>query len=125
MNNLFATENGLVTQLNPSQTKITQNNISTTEQVDNQPHRVINGMDFVSIQNETMRYYDVPVISPDKTPIKGGTTVRVTIKDPEWLFVRPSGAHTVLDNTGATHYIPANFVHLVWFKKASTEPAEF
>jgi hypothetical protein len=93
-------------------------NISTTEQVNAQPTKVINGMKFVSIQNETKRYYDVPTG-------KGGTTVRVVIENPQWLFVRPSGSHEVVDNEGGTHYIPSNFVHLVWFKKEGTEPAEF
>jgi len=42
-----------------------------------------------------------------------------------WLFVRPSGAHMVVDAAGGTHYIPASFVHLVWFKKEGTDAAEF
>lgn len=95
-----------------------KNNISTEEQVNSQEKRIVNGMEFISIQNETRRYYDIPTG-------KGGTTVRIFIEQPQWLFVRPSGSHLVLDIDGATHYIPAHFVHLAWYKKDDTEPAEF
>lgn len=97
----------------------TRANISTSTQVDTQEKLMVNGMEFVSIKNETKRYYDVPVSN------KTGTTVRVTINKPQWLFVRSSGAHMVIDSEGGTHYIPSSFVHLVWFKKEGTEAAEF
>ena len=103
-------------ELSPAPTKA---NISTTAQIDTQEKRIINGMEFVSIQNETKRYYDVPVSN------KTGTTVRVQITKPQWLFVRESGAHMVVDSEGGTHYIPSSFVHLVWFKKEGTDAAEF
>jgi hypothetical protein len=98
--------------------KPTQNNISTVEQVNAQERKIINGMEFVSIQNEEYRYYDIPTG-------KGGTTVRVKIENPLWLFVRPSGSHLVVDDIHVTHYIPANFVHLAWSKKPGTEAVEF
>ena len=93
-------------------------NISTTEQVNAQETKVINGMKFVSIKNETKRYYDVP-------GRQRGSTVRVIIENPQWLFVRPSGSHLVVDSEGGTHYIPNDFVHLVWMKKEGTDAAEF
>src|ERR1043165_104683 len=111
-------------QISTDNTPTTPNNISTTTQVAQQPHRTINGMDFVSVQNETKRYYDVPVFKADGTPVKG-VTVRVVIEAPQWLFVRPSGSHLVVDSAGETHYIPANFVHLAWLKKEGTDAAEF
>ncbi len=92
--------------------------ISTREQVATQEKLIVNGMEFVSIQNETERYYDIPTG-------KGGSTVRVVIKEPQWLFVRESGSHLVIATDGFTHYIPANFVHLAWAKKGGTEAAEF
>lgn len=102
----------------PTTNRATKANISTTEQVDAQEKRIINGMEFVSIQNEVQRYYDVPTG-------KGGSTVRVVIKDPQWLFVRSSGSHLVVDAEKQTHYIPNSFVHLVWTKKDGTDAAEF
>ena len=94
------------------------NNISTTAQVAEQESRTISGMDFVSLKAEARRYYDVPTG-------KGGSTVRVYIEEPQWLHVRSSGSHTVIDAEGATHYIPSSFVHLAWFNKEGFEPAQF
>lgn len=93
--------------------------ISTTEQVDTQEKRIINGMEFVSIQNEVERFYDVP------NKERRGETIRVVIKEPQWLFVRSSGAHQVITPDGFTHYIPNSFVHLAWKQKEGTDAAEF
>jgi hypothetical protein len=96
----------------------TKANISTTVQVETQEKRLINGMEFVSVKNEIERYYDVPTG-------KGGSTVRVTIKRPQWLFVRSSGSHQVIDDEGYAHYIPNSFVHLAWKQKPEADAAEF
>ena len=64
---------------------------------------VVNGMEFVSIQDEKYRTYSFPF---------GGNTY--TINNPQWLFVRPSGAHLVIDGEKKTHYIPGLFIGLVW-----------
>lgn len=69
-----------------------------------------NGKEFVSIKGQEYRYYDVPIL-------QGGTTVRVQIKDPQWLFVRESGAHEVIDADGLVHYIPKRWVQLTWKNK--------
>jgi hypothetical protein len=89
-------------------------NISTTEQVFEREKQVINGMEFVSVKGQLWRYYDVPTGS-------GGSTVRVKIENPEWLYVRPSGAHTVIDAEGQVHYVPNKFVRILW-KNAKGEP---
>ena len=94
-------------------------NISTKEQTDKQAKRVINGMEFVSVQNEVERFYDVP------NKERKGETIRVVIKDPQWLFVRSSGAHQVVTPDGFVHYIPNSFVHLAWKQKEGTDAAEF
>ena len=93
----------------------TKNNISTTEQVEAREKKVISGMEFVSVKGQLQRYYDIPTG-------KGGSTVRIIIKNPQWLFVRESGAHLVIDDSGETHYIPNTFVHLAW--KNSTEESQ-
>jgi hypothetical protein len=109
----FATQ-GTLQKDSPTKAKI-----STTAQVEAQEKKLINGMEFVSVQNEIERYYDVP------NKERRGETIRVVIKDPQWLFVRSSGAHQVVTPDGFTHYIPNSFVHLAWKQKEGTDLAEF
>jgi hypothetical protein len=105
-------------QPEPTENFPTKASISTTAQVADREKKVINGMEFVSVKGQIQRYYDVPTG-------KGGSTVRVVIKNPEWLFVRESGAHTVIDADGDTHYIPSNFVHIAWRNGDNESPARF
>jgi hypothetical protein len=74
--------------------------------------KVINGMEFVSLKMEKYRYYTFPV----------GV---VRIGNPQWLFVRPSGAHQVIDLSGECHYIPNTFIKLSWLNREAHEEAEF
>lgn len=93
-----------------SQTKIAKISTST----DKIQKNIINDMEFVSIQDEEFRTYQIPHEFGVHT---------LTIKEPQWLFVRPSGSHMVIDKEGYTHYIP-KFVHLVWYNGSNT-PANF
>ena len=86
--------------------------ISTTRQVDRQQKLNVNGMEFVSIQDEEYREYDF-----------GEKTYR--IEKPQWLFVRPSKAHQVIDANGVTHYVQANFMALRWKNAPNAERAQF
>lgn len=72
---------------------------------DRQEKKVINDMEFVSIKDENYRVYEIPT--------EHGI-VELEIGNPEWLFVRPSGSHLVIDKCGITHYIPNTFIHLLW-----------
>jgi hypothetical protein len=92
--------------------------ISTTQQVNTREKKTINGMEFVSVKGQLYRYYDVPTG-------KGGSTVRIKVENPEWLFVRDSGSHTLIDAEGQTHYIPNYFVHIVWKNKEGEEATRF
>lgn len=92
--------------------------ISTTSQVAAREKQIISGMEFVSVKGQLQRYYDIPTG-------KGGSTVRIIIKNPQWLFVRDSGAHMVIDDSGETHYIPSNFVHLAWKNAPEEGQARF
>jgi hypothetical protein len=92
---------------------------STVAQLDAQEKLVVNGMEFVSISDEEERTYWVPTGQPNPA------LAQVTIYNPTWLFVRPSGSHLVIDAENFTHYIPSSFVHLRWHNKAGKERANF
>lgn len=82
--------------------------------------KVINRQEFVSIQDEMSRTYKIPVLNGDK--LVGFT--EETIVNPQWLFVRPSQSHVVIDDAGTAHYIP-RFVRLEWTNKKGAARANF
>lgn len=82
--------------------------------------KVISGMEFLSVQDEEYREYGVPVKTADGTI----QVIRVRIDAPQWLFVRPSGTHMVLDNNRRMHYIPP-FASLYWINREDKTPANF
>lgn len=90
--------------------------ISTEAQVAAVGKKVINGMEFVSIASEVGRYYEF---------LTEAGVARVGIENPAWLFVRPSGAHVVVDQEGLAHYIPKGFIHLVWRNKEGQDAVQF
>lgn len=79
------------------------------------PKKVINNMEFMSIQDEEYREYIIPV---------EGRTYTVRINKPQWLFVRPSGTHMIEDSDGVMHYIPP-FVHFAWKNRTGAPAANF
>lgn len=81
--------------------------ITQTPQLEAREKLYVNGKEFVSVKGQKKRFYDVPTG-------KGGSTVRVVINKPEWLFVRESGAHEVIDADKVVHYIRDSWVHLAW-----------
>lgn len=82
--------------------------------------KVISGMEFMSVQDEEYREYSVPVKTPDGTV----QIINVKIYNPQWLFVRPSGTHMVLDNERRMYYVPP-FASLYWVNKEDKTPANF
>ncbi len=92
--------------------------ITPSSLLDQREKREINGKEFVSIKGQAYRYYDVPIL-------QGGTTVRVQIKDPQWLFVREGGAHEVIDVEEVVHYIPKRWVRLAWKNKEGEPLSRF
>jgi hypothetical protein len=82
--------------------------------------RIISGMEFMSIQDEEYREYQVPTQLPN-----GKETWWVyRIDNPKWLFVRPAGTHLVLDDKEIMHYVPP-FTALRWFNRPDTTRANF
>jgi hypothetical protein len=92
--------------------------ITPTPQLQAREKLDINGKEFVSVKGQKLRYYDVPTG-------KGGTTVRVVIRNPQWLFVRESGAHEVIDVDNVVHYIKESWVHLAWENEAGEPLSRF
>jgi hypothetical protein len=82
--------------------------------------RSISGMEFMSIQDELYREYDIPVRLPNGSI----TRERYVINSPQWLFVRPSGTHLVLDDAEVMHYVPP-FSGLRWFNRPDKTRANF
>jgi hypothetical protein len=71
--------------------------------------RVISGMEFISISDELFREYVIPVKTADGFISIHGHR----INRPQWLFVRPSGTHMILDDIGCMHYVPP-FISFFW-----------
>lgn len=82
--------------------------------------KIISGMEFMSIQDEEYREYEIVTRLADKSLVESV----YRIDKPLWLFVRPSGTHMVLDSNGAMNYIPP-FVALRWKNAADKTPANF
>jgi hypothetical protein len=77
---------------------------STTETLE------LAGMTFRRISSEEHRTYRFP----------GGEYVR--IDGPLFLHVSASGGHRIVDSAGASHYVPAGFIHITW-KAREGQPA--
>lgn len=60
---------------------------------------------FVDISSERFRVYHYPGVQP------------ITIDNPQWLHVSPSGGHRILDAEGFSHYMAPGWVHLFWYAK--------
>jgi hypothetical protein len=65
---------------------------------------------FTDISSEEFREYTFP---SGKGP---GLTVRIDA--PTHLAVSASGGHRILDAAGMSHYVPPQWVHLMWKTKA-------
>lgn len=107
--------------------EVLESNISTREQTIALETLNVNGMEFVSIAGEDHRVYTKvatfngnPIIVDGKPLI-----IRLIVKEPLWLYVRPSGAHTIITADGYTHYIPADFLALKWSPKSGAAVASF
>jgi hypothetical protein len=95
-----------------------ESDITPSPLLDQREKLDVNGKIFVSVKGQEYRYYDVPIL-------QGGTTVRVQIKDPQWLFVREGGAHEVIDAEEVVHYIPKRWVRLAWKNKKGEPLSRF
>ncbi len=82
--------------------------ISTVAQTSRAEKLDVNGMEFVSIKDEFYRTYTFP-------------SGQYTIDKPQWLFVRQSKAHLVIDSAGITHYVPNTFIGLLWSNRGDIQ----
>lgn len=64
----------------------------------------VSELEFQNISSEKWREYD----------FGGGQTVR--IDKPLKLYVSDNG-HRILDESGVSHYVPMNWIHLKWMAK--------
>jgi len=89
--------------------QIVKSDITPSNQLDEREKMMDGDKEFVSVKGQLYRYYDVPAVGQGN-----GTTIRIYIKEPQWLHVRKGGAHEVVDLAGEVHYIPKHWVHLAW-----------
>jgi hypothetical protein len=76
------------------------------------------GVDLKDISNEEYRSYDfVDTISAN--------LLTLAIENPVGLWVRPSGAHNVIDRYGVVHYVPKTWVSFQWKPRHGTPMIEF
>lgn len=62
--------------------------------------------EFIDISSEEYRIYSFP----------GNSADIITINEPQYLAVSENG-HRILDNTGASHYVPKGWILLSWKAK--------
>ena len=48
------------------------------------------------------------------TFVRNGKEHKVKLNNPRKLFVSKSGGHRIFTDDGASHYIPAGWIHLYW-----------